>query len=108
MGGLGIVNICATDAQKYHASLVGFIAIVVMVGIFSLFILFGYYGRKLKQWAFFAGMIIYFGDGILSALSKDWFGVGFHVLALIFIVVSFVALQKYRKIMADKNKLYKV
>ena len=108
LGGLGITYKSAIIAQEYHGSSTGFIAVVVMVAFFALFILFGYYGRKLKRWAFIAGMIIYFADGLLLALSRDWFSVGFHVLFLIFIVFSFVVLQKYRKMTADKTNHYKV
>lgn len=108
LGGLGVTSRAAIIAQKDHASLTGFAAVVVMVAFFALFIVFGYYGRKMKQWAFIGGMIIYLADGLLLALSKDWFGTGFHVLVSIFLVLGFVFLQRYRKMATDKTDHYKV
>jgi hypothetical protein len=106
--GLDFTSKFALIARFYHASITGFIAIVAMVFIFAAFVLIGHYGRKFKPWAFLAGMIIYFADAILLALGRDWWGAGFHALALIFIVFSFVALIKYRKIVIEKSNHYKV
>jgi hypothetical protein len=96
MVGLGLTSKFAVIAQTHHNSF-GFITVVMIVVMFAMFILFGYYGRKFKQWAFIAGTIIYFADGVFLALGRDWFGIGFHALALIYIVISLMLLQKHHK-----------
>lgn len=71
-----------------------FIAIGLLFNILisSVFILFWYYAKKKKQWAFLTGMILYGLDTILFIIARDWLSMGFHLFVLLLIFSGYDAL----------------
>jgi hypothetical protein len=65
--------------------------IPVLVAAVAALALFGWFAGLGKSWAFAAGMLAYAADGALLATSAQWFGVGVHVVVLIFIYSGFTA-----------------
>jgi hypothetical protein len=59
--------------------------------------------RDRQQWAFIAGFILYAVDAPVLILFKDWFGIGFHVFALIFIYRGWKALQELNQVESSFN-----
>ncbi len=67
------------------------VAFLLAALIAGIFLLFGIFARKRQAWAFIVGSILYAGDGLVFLLFKDMLAVGFHVLALVFIIRGMMA-----------------
>lgn len=67
---------------------------VVNIIISSVFILFWYYAKKEKTWAYLTGMILYGLDTILFIIVRDWLSVGFHIFVLIGISYGYSTLRE--------------
>lgn len=72
------------------------IAVVLDLVIIGLFVFFGIFARKSKNWSFIVGMLLYAADASLSWLASDWLGLGFHVLALFFLFSGLKASQELK------------
>jgi len=83
-----------------YSLLGGFKIIGILISsLFSgLFILFWYYAKAYKNWAYIIGLVIYGLDLILFVFYNDWLSTGFHVFAFIFILTG------YLKLLESKNK----
>ena len=66
------------NAAKLVASLIAAIPA-------GLFILFGVFAVKRKNWAFIVGMVLYILDALLYLAMQDWRSVAFHGIALYFL-----------------------
>jgi hypothetical protein len=79
--GLGVTQI--VDAIGAHsgttASVLGLIVNAFVAGIF---VLFWYFGKQGKKWAFIVGMGLYLIDGLILLPFQDWLGAAFHGWAL--------------------------
>lgn len=95
--GLGITQIIQTVMiglqglyQGYYIAL-GF---VLSLALSSLFILFWYYAKRGKQWAYLIGIVLYTFDTVIFMVGKDWLSVGFHVFLLFAISSGYNSLIK--------------
>jgi hypothetical protein len=70
------------------------IALVLDAFLIAIFILCGVLANKRMLWAYVAGMVLFFLDGIVSLLISDWIGVVAHVVVLIFMVPGILAGRK--------------
>ena len=70
------------------------LALLLSLMVTGAFIAFGIYAQKGQLWAFIVGMVLYAGDTLLFLLGLDWFGLGFHVLALVFLFRGLLACQR--------------
>jgi len=61
------------------------------------FVLFGYFARRERRWAYLAGFAAYIADAALVLAARDWLGVAVHVLGLFFIWAGLSALTKRSK-----------
>jgi hypothetical protein len=95
--GLGTTNIFAHIGHELDARLLTCAGIATLVFI-GLFIIFGYYSRKLKVWAFVIGMSLYFTDALLLVYIQDWLSLVFHIIALVFLFLGLNALFRYQKL----------
>ena len=84
--GLGVGLTAEGDSSPFLI-----VTIVISLVISIIFAGFGYYAGKGFGAAFIAGIIFYFLDAIIYLAFSDFFGVGFHVFALFFIVRGFLA-----------------
>ncbi len=62
---------------------------------------FGYFSRKRQIWAFITGIIFYAVDGLLFFIVEDLLSIGFHALAIFFIIVGINAHFKLKKLEQD-------
>lgn len=96
--GLGMTQIVDAVAraivEESGGSFLIWAALAVDVGIAGLFLLFGVLASKGKTAAFVVGMVLYGLDALLFVLVGDWLGLGFHVLALVFIFGGYSAARK--------------
>ena len=60
-----------------------FISLFFSILAASIYVLFGYHARKLRMWAYYVGIPLYFLDALIFVLVQDWFGVGFHAIGLV-------------------------
>ncbi|HEY7982273.1 MAG TPA: hypothetical protein VID19_12395 [Candidatus Eremiobacteraceae bacterium] len=65
--------------------------IAALVAAVAALALLGWFAGLGKTWAFIIGMIAYTADGALLAMSAQWFGVGVHVVVLVFMYGGLVA-----------------
>ena len=62
--------------------------------ITGVFVMFGWLAGRKYLWAYLIGMVVFLLDGLVSLAFQDWFGVGAHVVVLIFMVPGFQAGRK--------------
>ena len=67
------------------------IAFVITLIIAAVFVTLGIYSRKKKNWAFILGIVLYSFDALLFLIAQDWLSIGFHIFALVFIVMATIA-----------------
>ncbi|MDP4145261.1 MAG: hypothetical protein Q8936_12395 [Bacillota bacterium] len=95
--GLGITQIIDGIADGFSASF-GTIAIVggIIINLFiaGVFILFGVNANKAKKWSFVIGMVLYGIDGLIFVFIRDYFSIGFHLLALYSMFMGYKAIGK--------------
>ncbi len=72
--------------------------LLLVVGVLSVFVLFGILARKRFQWAFIVGMVIYAMDGLIFLFVGDILSLGFHVFALFGLLGGLQALRKLKSI----------
>ena len=58
--------------------------LAINLGIAGVFAAFGYLARKGNDVAFIVGMFLYLFDTVVALGYRDFFGVGFHLLAIFF------------------------
>ena len=76
----------------------------VLAYLFSaLFIWFWYKSKRGSRAVYFTGMIIYVIDTLLLVVARDWWSVGVHLFALLFLHFGYMALVEYKK--AEKQEL---
>lgn len=87
--GLGFTLVVDTMFKEYK--LIAFaIDALAIASIFGL----GYFARKGHFWAFVAGSALYTLDAGIYFLGQDWMAVGFHGLALFYLIRGAVQLRK--------------
>lgn len=91
--------------QAFYLKLARFewVSIITSTIFSSVFILFWYFSRANKNWAYIAGLILYGFDSLIFIDSKYWVGVGFHVFALIFILNGFLKNRAEKKSLNTQN-----
>lgn len=105
--GLGITQfldiIAHNIAQSYPNSmlLVRLLGLLPDLFICGVFVLCGAFGARGQRLAFIAGMSLYGLDAILTLVSGDLFGFGFHLFFLWFLFSGLKALNKLEKIRPD-------
>ena len=102
--GLGVTQLLDAIVDQISRngdfSAIKIIAFIIDLVIAAIFVLCGLWSNKLQIWAFIAGMVLYFLDGILLLLIGAYFPAGFHVFALFMI---FRGLSAARQIKANQN-----
>ena len=88
------------------ASLVHAIGLVLDFFICGVFALLGFLAAKGHRWAFISGMILFGLDTILTLVSMDLFGFGFHLFFLWFLLSGLQALNKLKEILPDPNPIF--
>lgn len=95
--GLGIAQL--GDALARRVGGASFLLdIVINVFLAGVFVVFFYFGRQGKKWAFWSGMILYALDGLLMLLFKAFIGFAFHAFALFWMNGGLVAISKLREL----------
>jgi hypothetical protein len=104
--GLGIAQLVDTLARRIGGA--SFLLDIVINGfLMGAFVVFFYFGRQGKKWAFRSGMILYALDGLLMLLFKAFLGFAFHAFALFFMNGGLVAISKLREL-EQSSSLYDV
>lgn len=87
--GLGFTQVI--DSVLYQL-LGGFKLLGILISsIFSgIFIIFWYFAKLKKNWAYIMGLILYSLDMLIFIYRKDWLSTGFHILALFFILSGYL------------------
>jgi len=79
--GLGVTEI--VDAIGAHTGTAGSaLGLIVNLFVAGVFVLFWYFAKQGRRWAFWVGMILYLIDGLILLTFKDWLGAAFHAYAL--------------------------
>jgi hypothetical protein len=88
--GLGITQVF--DAIANSAGGAGkIIALALDVIVMGMFVLFGYFASRRRNWAFVLGMLLYGLDGLIFLPFKEYLPFGVHVFALFCIFRGFQA-----------------
>lgn len=94
--GLGFTLV--VDAMFQGMKFVAFAIDLVAIGaIFAL----GWFARRGQLWAFITGAILYSIDALIYLPLKLWIAVGFHVLAVVFLVRGAKNLRAALKVAAE-------
>jgi hypothetical protein len=72
--------------------------IVINGFLVGVFVVFFYFGRQGKKWAFRSGMVLYGLDGLLMLLFRAFLGVAFHAFALFMMNGGLVAISKLKEL----------
>jgi hypothetical protein len=86
--GLGITAVA--DSLFQNTKPIAFAIDFLVIGFFFLM---GLQARKGRLWAFVVGAVVYGLDALLYVRFADWMPVGFHALALFFIIRGAMALR---------------
>jgi hypothetical protein len=100
--GLGVTELL-TYVAKASGGGVSIILFILNCVIASLFVIFGRFAVKRKNWAFVGGMIMYLLDGLLLIYIQDYVSAGFHVFALYFIFNGYKLNKKFSSIKFINN-----
>ncbi len=92
--GLGATQLVDVIVRQMIGANSAPISLAIDIFIAGIFVFFGVFSNKGRQWAFIAGMVLYTIDGLLFVYVKDFFGIGFHLFALFFIFNGYRALNK--------------
>ncbi len=65
-----------------NANLLRYIGIAIDLVIATIFVLFGFFGRKGYRWPVIIGLVLYTIDGVILLLFQDYLGAAFHALAI--------------------------
>jgi hypothetical protein len=102
--GLGITQFMDTVTHNIAQSFPNSVRLVQLIGLLpdlficSVFVLCGLLAVKGFRWAFITGMLLYGLDAILTLLSPDLIGFGFHLFFLWFLLSGLRALNNLQKI----------
>ncbi|MEQ8155082.1 MAG: hypothetical protein ABRQ25_09415 [Clostridiaceae bacterium] len=95
--GLGITQLIdgfAYDISDQFGVISIICGMVINLLIAGTFVFLGIMARKLKKWSFISGMILYGLDTIIFLIFNDFYGIAFHIVALVCIYNGFKALKK--------------
>ena len=98
--GLGITQFIDTFVHNIAVSYPNSIDLIRWIGLLpdlficAVFVLCGYLASKRQRWAFISGMILYGLDAILTLVSQDIIGFGFHLFFLWFLFSGLQALDR--------------
>jgi hypothetical protein len=93
-----LVQTLPNSAFLIHA--IGLLLDLFICGVFALC---GYLAAKGHRWAFISGMLLYGLDAILTLVSMDFIGFGFHLFFLWFLLSGLQALNKLKEILPDPD-----
>jgi hypothetical protein len=91
--GLGMVQLVDEIMNMAEGHFVIF-GLIINILLPTVFIIFWYYAKKRKRWAFITGMLVYALDTIIFILIRDWWSVGFHVFVIGLISGGYDSLKK--------------
>ncbi|UCD20058.1 MAG: hypothetical protein JSU64_02665 [candidate division WOR-3 bacterium] len=86
--GLGVTQIFDAIGAELGARAVAFGFNVFVAGVF---VFFGVFARRRRNWSYIIGMILYAFDGLLFLAAGDILSIGFHVFVLFWIFNGFQA-----------------
>jgi uncharacterized membrane protein SirB2 len=86
--GLGITTL----ANVFFADKLA-IAVVITAAVIGFYFFIGLEAQREKLWAYYLGLLVYAFDGLIYVYFKDWMSVGFHALAIYFIVQGVMRLR---------------
>jgi hypothetical protein len=105
--GLGITQFIDTLSHNISVSYPNSLLLIRLVGlvpdlfICSVFVICGVLAVKGQRWAFIAGMLLFGLDAVLTLVSPDFIGFGFHLFFLWFLFTGLQALDKLKKAMPE-------
>ncbi len=79
--GLGFTLIADAFFQQYKV-----IAFAIDLCFLGFFFAVGWFGTKGRLWAFILGIVVYVLDSCIYLYFQDWLPLGFHALALFYII----------------------
>ncbi len=97
--GLGITQLTDSTAMQLaeiypeEGNYFKTLSLVVDLLASVVFLVFGWLSNRRNSIAYVTGMALYLGDGLIFLLVEDWTSIGFHVLALFFMVSGYTALR---------------
>ena len=105
--GLGVTQFMDITIHNLAQTLPNSATIIHITGlsldlfICCVFALCGVLAARGHRWAFISGMLLYGLDAILTLVSQDFFGFGFHLFFLWFLFTGLQALDKLKQILPD-------
>ncbi len=94
--GLGFTLIADGVFHEYVA-----IAVIIDLLFLAFFFAMGWFAGKGQVWAFVLGIVVYVLDSCIYLYFQDWLPVGFHALALFYIIRATIILRKAIKTAAE-------
>ena len=104
--GLGVTQFMDITVHNLAATLpdpvvIHILGLLLDFFLCSVFALCGVLAARGHRWAFIIGMLLYGLDAILTLVSTDYFGFGFHLFFLWFLFSGLQALNKLKEIRPD-------
>jgi hypothetical protein len=105
--GLGVTQFMDIIVHNISQSFPNFTLLLQGIGLLldlficGVFASCGYLAAKRHRWAFISGMILYGLDAILTLVSPDFFGFGFHLFFLWFLFNGLQALNELTEILPE-------
>lgn len=87
--GLGFTQVADAMFESFKP-----VALAIDLLILGFFFAMGWFGSKGRQWAFITGIVVYSLDTLIYLAFQDWMPVGFHGLALFYIVRALLKLRE--------------
>lgn len=84
----------ALELNSNIGTVIRIFALLISLGIASIFIACGVLARKRRKWAYILGLVLFALDSLILLAFQDWFGVVFHGLALVGLYSGWTALKK--------------
>lgn len=92
--GLGMTQYVDANVTFANAGAQRLNGLAINLGIAVIFAGFGFLARKGNDVAFIIGMFLYVFDTVVALGYRDFFGVGFHLLALFFMFKGLLASRR--------------
>jgi len=100
--GLGVTQITTAVAHGLAknggavSAVVTFLSLFLTAVVAGAFVFLGFQARKVRQWAFVVGMVLYAMDALLFLWVGDWISLLFHAFVLLMLGVGLTSARTVR------------
>lgn len=107
LGATQIIDYIAVMLSQRSDNHTLFIALNVGLNLLiaAIFVILGWFAKRDHSWAWLAGMALYLIDTAIIVWIQYWPGLIFHIIALVMMIMGFIALRKKQKLLKASSIL---